>query len=540
MTRTRLVLPSALLLLAPALGACGMGGDSADDAAPIVVGTTDVIAVGKDAPAPLDPAFAYDINSWNVLQNTMQGLLRLPRTGSEPEPDAAERCAFADRRSTQFRCTVREGLTFSNGHPLTAEDVKYSIDRMLRIDNAEGPVGLLTGIDRVETPGNREVVFHLKAPDATFPMKLATPAAAIVDKAEYAPKELHKGFDIVGSGPYTLRVEERDGSAEKLVFTRNESYRGSVEPKNDKVELRVFAAPGADNAQAMEKALKAGEIDVVNRTLEPDQIDRLRSGDDPDLQFVETPGMGIRYLVFNMNLPVSRERAVRRAVAQVVDREKLVRDVYQRAATPLYSMIPQGVLGHSTAFFDTYGAPDAGRAEDLLREAGVPVPVPLTLNYTTDHYGAATKDEFEELKAQLEGSGLFDVTLKGTGWTKYARALQADKYAVYGLGWYPDFPDAETFVAPFVGPDNQNSTGNHYRDPGIEDRLRASRQQARRARVIDSFERIQDVTARDVPVLPLWQGKEVIAARDAISGVEWALNSSSTLQMWEFERGLDE
>ncbi|MEV6108140.1 ABC transporter substrate-binding protein [Streptomyces sp. NPDC051940] len=539
MMRRTLALPALLGLVAPMTAACGGAGSDGDGSA-IVVGTTDVIAVSKDAPAPLDPAFAYDINSWNVLQNTMQGLLRLPRSGSEPEPDAAKECHFADTRSSQFRCTMRDGLEFSNGHELTAEDVKYSIERMLRIDNQEGPVGLLTNIDAVETPGNEEIVFHLKSPDATFPLKLATPAAAIVDKDEYRPNALREGLGVVGSGPYTLDVETEKGHPTKLVFTRNGKYQGNLEIKNDKVELRVFAEPGADNAKAMEEALKAGDVDVVNRSLNPGQIEALRARADQDLQFQETSSMGIRYLVFNMNLPTSKEKAVRQAVAQVVDREQLVRDVYKHAAEPLYSMIPQGVLGNSTAFYDKYKRPDADRARGCLADAGIPVPVPLTLDYTTDHYGAATKAEFEELKSQLDESGLFDVTIRGTEWKRFARDFQADKYAVFGLGWYPDFPDAETFVAPFVGPDNQNSTGNHYRNPDIEERVKASRQEAQRARVIKTFEHVQDLVADEVPVLPLWQGKEVIAASDSVSGVEWALNSSSTIQLWELEHGLAE
>ncbi|MQY13979.1 putative D,D-dipeptide-binding periplasmic protein DdpA [Streptomyces sp. RB5] len=530
-TPAALVLPALLALIVPLAAACTETGGSGDGET-VVIGTTDTLAAGNGTLAPLDPASAYDINSWNVLTNTMQGLLRLPRTGGEPEPDAARECRFVDKRSSQFRCWLRPGLEFSNGHELTAQDVKYSVDRVLRINAPQGPVGLLANIDTVETPSSQEVVFHLKSPDATFPLKLATPAAAIVDSAEYPKAKLREGFEVGGSGPYTVEVERRGSEAAKLVFTRNEGYEGSVEHRNDKVELRVF-----QDAGAMEKALDDGDIQVINRTLEPAQLAALRDGADPDLQFVETPSTGIRYLVFNMNLPVSEELGVRRAVAQLVDRKKLVRNVYRGAGSPLYSMIPRGVLGHSTAFFDAYGTPSVPKAAAFLADAGVKTPVPLTLDYTTDHYGAATEREFQELKAQLEASGLFDVTLRGTEWATFARGLRSDRYAVSGLGRFPDFPDAEAYVAPFVGPGNQNATGNHYRNTAIEERLGAGRQQSERDRVTSSFDRIQDILAQDVPVLPLWQGTDVIVAAPTVSGAEWALNSSSVLQMWQLRRG---
>ncbi|MBM7094011.1 peptide-binding protein, partial [Streptomyces sp. S12] len=78
---------------------------------------------------------------------------------------------------------------------------------------------------------------------------------------------------------------------------------------------------------------------------------------------------------------------------------------------PLYSMVPTGLTGHTTAFFDQFGDPDPKKAREILTEAGITQTVPLTLWYTTDRYGSDTALEFKELKRQLEASGLFKITL---------------------------------------------------------------------------------------------------------------------------------
>jgi peptide/nickel transport system substrate-binding protein len=163
--------------------------------------------------------------------------------------------------------------------------------------------------------------------------------------------------------------------------------------------------------------------------------------------------------------------------------------------------------------------------------------VKLTLHYTTDHYGAATELEFEELKRQLNDSGLFDVSIEGTPWKTFRPAEQKGEYEVYGMGWFPDFPDADNFLAPFLDADNFLSSP--YVNSEIRDTLiPESRREADRLSAAESVTRMQDIVADEVPVLPLWQGKQYVAARDDITGTAYALNSSSTLQLWELGRGV--
>ncbi|MCP3817217.1 ABC transporter substrate-binding protein [Streptomyces sp. A3M-1-3] len=532
MNRKTLVLPAVAGLLAPVLAACGSttsGGEGGDG---IVVGTTDRFEAAQDAPAPFDPAYAYDAGAWNVLRQTVQTLMHVPRGGGAPKPEAAQECLFTDKGNESYRCTLRSGLKFANGDDLTAEDVKFSIDRVLTIDDDNGPITLLSNIDTVETNGDDEVVFHLKTPDATFPYKLSTPAAGIVNSATYDANRLRDGFEVDGSGPYTVRPEVKDNQLVRAVFSKNPYYKGDLKLQNDKVELRTY--PDSDE---MGKALEAGDIDMMSRTMSPEQIEQLSASPAKGVELVEMPGLEIRYLAFNTADPSVKDKAVRQAMAAAVNRNELTSRVYGSTAEPLYSLVPSSIPGHVNSFFNKYGDANTAGARSILRAADIKTPVKLTLHYTTDHYGSGTAKEFEALAKQLNSTKLFDISVKGTEWSKFRPAQKRGQYAVYGLGWFPDFPDPDNYVAPFL--DKDNFLGTPYVSNEVRDKLiPASRREADRGAAGKTFAKIQDIVAEDVPVLPLWQGKQYVGARDDITGVEWSVNSSADLQLWELGRGV--
>ncbi|MER7496029.1 ABC transporter substrate-binding protein [Streptomyces pharetrae] len=532
MNRKTLVLPAVVGLLAPALAACGGSDSGSGGGDAIAVGTTDRFIASEDAPAPLDPAYAYDVGTWNVLRQTVQTLMIQPRGEGEPVPEAAESCGFTDTGNERYSCRLRDDLTFANGDPVTAADVKYSIDRARSLKADSGVFALLSTIDTVETQGDREVIFHLRTADATFPYKLSTPVAGIVNPDDYPKDKLRDGFAVDGSGPYTLEAEEKNGELVKAVFTKNPSYKGALTVNNDKVELVSYT-----DADAMGEALDKGDIDLMSRTMTPQQIQRLGTDAPEGVDLVDMPGLEIRYLAFNTDAPAVRSKAVRQAMAQIVNRGELVSKVYGSQAEPLYSLVPATITGHSNSFFNEYGDPSVAKARAILAKADITTPVKLTLHYTTDHYGSATKQEFELLKKQLDDSGLFDVDIQGTPWSTFRPAGQKGSYEVYGMGWFPDFPDADNFLAPFL--DKDNFLGSPYANSQVRNSLiPQSRREADRIGAADSLTRIQDIVAEDVPVLPLWQGKQYVAARDDITGAAYALNSSSTLQLWELGRGV--
>ncbi|MFJ7198412.1 MULTISPECIES: ABC transporter substrate-binding protein [unclassified Streptomyces] len=530
MNRKTLVLPAVVGLLAPVLAACGASGDGSDGGAAIVVGTTDQFVASKDNPAPLDPAIGYEAGVWNVLRQTVQTLVHVPRGGGEPVPEAAESCTFTDTQNESYRCKLRSGLKFSDGGAVTADDVKYSIDRVIRIHAPNGPVALLDNIDTVETQGEREIVFHLRAPDATFPYKLATPVAGIVPRSRYAAKSARTGFQVDGSGPYTMKPEVEHHRIVKVVFIRNPHYKGDLKVRNERVELDVFPDP-----KAMGKALDSQKIDMMTRTMSPEQSQRMLEQPEDGIKLTEMPGLAIHFLGFNTNDPAVGNKAVRQAMAQIIDRGEIASKVYGTTAEPLHSLIPSGIPAHANSFYNKYGEPSGKKAATILNAAGVDTPVKVTLHYPTDRVGAGTAAEFETLKEQLDDTGLFDVSVQGTPWAEYRPAQLRGDYAVYGMGWFPDFPDPDNFMAPFL--DRNNFLNSPYTSaPAQKTLIPQSRRETDRSAAAKTFQRLQDIVATDVPVLPIWQGKQYAASRDGLTGVEWAVNSSADLQLWELAK----
>lgn len=358
-------------------------------------------------------------------------------------------------------------------------------------------------------------------------------SCGIVNPDDYEKDKLREGFSIDGSGPYTLKAETDGDEMKKAVFTKNPNYKGTLSVNNDQVDMVSY-----EDADDMGTALEKGDIDLMTRTMSPEQIQKLSEASATgDISLVELNGLEIRYLAFDTTDPAVKSKAVRQAMAQVINRSALVSEVYGSQAEPLYSLVPATLTAHSNSFFNTYGDPSVAKAKAMLEDSDITTPVKLTLNYTTDHYGPATKQEFEVLQKQLNDSGLFDVSIKGTAWDAFVPAERKGEYAVYGMGWFPDFPDADNFVAPFL--DKDNFLKSPYSNADIIDNLiPASRREADRLSAAKNLTEIQDIVAKDVPVLPLWQGKQYVAANNDVTGTAYVLNSSATLQLWELGHGV--
>ncbi|NUU23970.1 MAG: ABC transporter substrate-binding protein, partial [Streptomycetaceae bacterium] len=144
MARTKRLIAATTvgILAATSLAACGgddKKGSSSRDT--VILGTTDKVG-------SLDPAAAYDLPSWTITRNTFQKLMRYPEGSTTAVPDAAEKCEFPDPKT--YSCTLKPGLTFSDGSPLTGKDVKFSFDRMVKINDPNGPAPLLGSMESVD------------------------------------------------------------------------------------------------------------------------------------------------------------------------------------------------------------------------------------------------------------------------------------------------------------------------------------------------------------------------------------------------------
>ncbi|MGK5734265.1 ABC transporter substrate-binding protein, partial [Streptomyces sp. URMC 124] len=505
----------AAVLLAGGTAGCQLVSPDDEDQGPITVGTTDTVTT-------LDPAGAYDAGSWALFSNLYQSLMTYaPGTGA-PVPDAAERCGFQGKDLRTFRCELREGLKFANGQELTVKDVKFSFDRILRIKSSQGPQSLLDTLESVGTAG-RTVTFRLRVPDATFPFKIATGAGAIVDSSRYPADRLRTGTEADGSGPYALTAYRPRSVAE---LRPNKHYQGAVKHRGGDVTVRYFA-----DSAAMSKAWKQRSLDVAGRLLPPADI-AAHSLADTGVKLMESTGAETRSMFFNLRdgSPL-KPPAVRRAVAAVVDREALARDVHRRTVEPLYSLIPQGLTGHSTSFFDLNPHPDPESARSILSRAGITTPVRFTLAYSQ---GAATDEEAALLKRQLEGTGLFEVTTRRVEWTEFREGYTRGAYDAYCVGWLADYPDPDNFTTPLVGRSSSFRTG--YANPKVEQLIGATQDSSQRSRVAKDFRAIQEIIAQDVPLLPLWQKKDYVLSSASVSGTQYLSDGTGQWRLWELGR----
>ncbi|MFI6438149.1 ABC transporter substrate-binding protein [Streptomyces sp. NPDC050759] len=518
------VLPIVAGLGAGLLTGCGTGsGDSGSGGSSVVMGMSDDVLA-------TDPASGYDPGSWLLFNNVFQSLLSFPKGGTEPEPDAARSCQFTDTKTQVYECTLKDGLKFSNGDSLTSEDVKFSFDRTLKINDDAGPAIMFPMLDKVETPDEKTVVFKLNTPDATFPSKIASGAGSIVDHTQYDADGLRKDGKAVGSGPYQLDSFDDD----QAVFSVNENYQGTADPQNSGVTLKFFHG----DQSALKTALTDKKVDIAYRGLTAGDITDIENASpDSGVEVVEGTSAEVQHLVFNMDDPVAGRLGVRKAIAYVIDREALIHDVYQGTATPLYSIIPAGVAGHNTAFFDTYGAqPSKSKAAAALAADNITGKVKLTLWSTPSRYGPATGQELKTIAQQLNASGLFDADVKSVAFDQYEKDIAAGKYGVYVKGWVPDYPDADNFTAPFFG--KGNVLDNNYSNNEITGSLiPQTAAQPDRSATDDPFGTLQDIVAEDVPVLPVWQAKQYAVVRDDVYGLEYCLDASTVFRFWELSKG---
>ncbi|WP_406113935.1 ABC transporter substrate-binding protein [Streptomyces sp. NBC_01014] len=507
------ILAICVVLACAGIGAWQLLPDSGGKKTPLVVGTTDVVS-------SLDPAEAYDAGSWALYSTLYQSLMTFNVGSSTPVPDAASNCKFTDDALRTFTCTMRDDLTFSNGHKVTAEDAAFSFNRVLHMKDGNGPATLYPLLKSVVASGDK-VTFHLKSRDATFASKIATGGGAIVDHTEYPEHKGRKGNSVVGSGPYVLKSYKAGVSA---TLEPNPKYKGAVKKTGVPVEIRYFKQP-----DELAAAWKHKDIDVAHRDLPPGMLAQL-SPSDPDAQVTESTGSEIRNLVFNVRktAPLADMR-VRQAAASLVDRAQLAEQVYKGSVEPLYSEIPQGFTGHSTAFFDAYPKVDVSAAKQSLLEAGVQTPVSFTYGYSST---SVTDAEAQLLKKQLETGGLFKVKLvRETVWQKFQDGYKKGKYDAYAVGWIADYPDADNYSQTLVG--TGNTLYNGYSSKQVDKLIGQTQQFTDRGRTADDFKAMQDAIAHDVPMIPLWQRKDYVLANNDVSGGQYLSDGSGVWRVWE-------
>ncbi|MFE8884874.1 ABC transporter substrate-binding protein [Pseudarthrobacter enclensis] len=533
MTKSNKALHGAIALAgisALALTACtgpsGGGGSSTGGTGgnTITLGTTDKVVT-------LDPAGSYDAGSFLVMNQVYPFLLNAKPGSADASPDIAESASFT--APTEYTVKLKPGLKFANGHALTSSDVKFSIDRVVKIADPNGPASLLSNLESVEATDDTTVVFKLKAAnDQVFPGVLASNSGPIIDEEVFPADKVMGDDDIVKAkpfaGPYSIDSYKKN---ELISLSVNSDYQGLLgKPANDGANIKYYA-----DANNLKLDIQEGNIDVAGRSLTATDVADLEG--NSKVKVHKGPGGELRYIVFNFDtMPFgakapdadpAKSLAVRQAMANIVDRDAIANQVYKGTYLPAYSVVPEGFLGATQPLKDLYGnggKPDLEKAKKVFADAGISGPVNIKLQYNPDHYGSSSGDEYAMIKEQLEKSGLFTVDLQSTEWVTYSKDRTADAYPVYQLGWFPDYSDPDNYLTPFFVPGN--FLKNHYDNPEVASLIQ------KQLTTVDKDERVkllgeaQEAVAKDLSTLPLLQGAQVLVAGADVKGVETTLDAS--------------
>lgn len=479
----------------------------------LIDGTTDTVTA-------IDPAGQYDYGSDTADREIFQHLMTLPAGGGLPQPELATKCS-ADATQTTWTCELRKGVTFQNGDKFTSADVKYSLDRVVKIHDSSGIWGLLANLKEVTTDGDYKVTFHLKHPQSTWNYILATSAAYIVDHKVYPADKLQPSTDAqVGTGPYKL-VKYAPGQI--AVYKAWKGFWGT-QPKTPNLIINYFA-----KSSTMKLALEKGEIDMAFRSFSPTELTSLETA--KGIVVHKGPGVAIRYLTLDTTRAPTDKLAVRQAIAYLFPREAIAKQVYHGFVQPLYSMVPAGLPGHEDSFAKMYGkTPDTAKAKAVLEKAGIKTPIDLTIWWTPSHYGAASAEEYTQIQRALDASGLFKVTLKSAEWATYAKTL-GTQYDAFQLGWFPDYPDAENYLLPFYD-SKSNFTSNGYDSKAMDDLLTKEQAAKTDSERLDIVKQAQELAAKDVPIIPYFQQSMVAVSRKNVHGIKGTLDTTFLMRFW--------
>jgi len=347
-------------------------------AAVIIVSTAGASAAPMTAAGPplrylagpagtLDPAFIADAGDVQLLLQLYAGLTRLDETG-EPYPSLASGWEISDDGRT-YEFAIREGLTFSDGTPLTAEDVRRSWLRLLDpatrasapdvLSVIVGATERLAGAADEDAVGVRAtdastLVVDLRHPASYFLDIVATPSAFVVPPNADATPTWQTPQAFVGSGPYV--VDGLDGP--DLVLRANERYVAGAPPID---EIRWVASVDGDAASAF----AAGTVDLTGVPGWDATWIAYDADLGPNLHAAEP--LTISYFGFDTTRPPFDEPRVRRAFLLALDRERLVPLAEGASSQPAASLVPPALWPDGFAPTIEFDPDEAGR---LLDEAG--------------------------------------------------------------------------------------------------------------------------------------------------------------------------
>jgi MYXO-CTERM domain-containing protein len=455
--------------------------------------TTTIFIFGSSGDAVrLDPADVTDGESIQRMDNIHEGLVEYEPGTTSIRPCLATDWTISDDKKT-ITFNLKKGVKFHHGFgEMTADDVVFSFARQYDPNNWYHDKGewaywgyMFTDIESVEKLDTYKIAIHMKQPNASIMTSLAMFTVSIV--SEKAAQQYGEDYfkNPVGTGPFEFVEWVKDDHITLQAF--QDYWRDP--PKIAQLVFKVIPDP---SARLM--ALQAGEVHGIEY-IDPKQLDIVRN--DPKLQLISQAGMNVGYVALNcgegyvdangngkwdageeVEVPGAfepfKDVRVRQAIAYAIDKESIVRNLYQGAATVAVEGMPPSLFGYNK---NITGYPyNPQKARDLLAAAGYPDGFTISLwNMPVSRpYFPVPTEIAEAIQADLAAVGI-TVELFTEDWGTYLQDTEAGKHSMAMLGWTGDNGDPDNFLNVLYSQDKATvgSAGNigFKKNPEFQDLL---------------------------------------------------------------------
>jgi peptide/nickel transport system substrate-binding protein len=468
--------------------------------------------------ASLDPHRANEETSVIALGNIYDTLVQLdPNDSTKYVPRLASAWTINDD-STVFTLTIRDDAKFSTGNPVTADDVKFSLDRLWNLQGQ--PSFILDTMKSIEVVDPHTVTITLKASDSPFLSKLAFPQVAIVDSkvalangavsdatavdADQAEAFLNK--NSIGSGAFILGGYTPN---QELILKRNPDYWGDA-PSVDRVIMR-----DVPESTVQRQLLESGDIDIA-WTLDFDTAKALQGTPGVAVNFV--PSINILYMFFTTKPAISEPLSkpeVRRAIQLAIDYNGILALLDGHGQRPP-TTIPVGLLGADTV------QPlneNLDEARSLMSAAGYPngftvdVPYKEVIRFNVDYKLLMTK-----VQADLQRIGI-TINLTPIAPTVFLDNYRAGTIAMGASDWAPDYVDPDDWVGPFWSSKvNFLTKRTGYSNPEVDRLQIESVATSDSGKRIAIYKQLQEIFLQDAAFFTLIQPNFILASRDRVHG----------------------
>jgi peptide/nickel transport system substrate-binding protein/oligopeptide transport system substrate-binding protein len=450
-------------------------------------------------PLTLDPALAADEASTSVISQIFDGLVDLDPLTGEPRPCLA-RSWQIDETGKRYVFTLRHSARFHNGRRVEADDVVFSLERLLSpsLDSTqrwilsqvrgsrafqEGRTVRLAGLRALDP---RTVAIELEDPHGPFLSLLALEAASILPREVYSDPGESTLRAPVGAGPFEFRRWDR-GS--QIVLAATPYHHGGI-PALHRIVYRVIPSV----SESLEQYL-AGALDVLDE-IPGGRRSELAGLLGEEIRHHAQPA--VAFLSFNhMRPPFRGNRALRRAFNHAIDRKALCRQAGKAEDLPATGIVPPGIAGHDHGARGYAYDPD--RARLLLSTAGYPggrgLPE-ITLAYARS---ASHRQACQRIRTDLRKIGV-KVSLLEHDTSTLMNAIHggeegASELLLFRMAWLADYPDPEAFLRPTLHSSSPPAAGNFGRYSNLMfdrvlDQARSEPDPARRMRLYRRAERM--------------------------------------------------